>query len=189
VKSREQNFYYGHPQNRFWKVIAALFEEPVPERIPEKKDLLLKHHIALWDVIAECDIAGSSDSSIKNVVPAELSVILDHAPIRTIYANGAKAYDLYQKYTYPVTGMDISKKMSRTDTQALRTQMQMIFQDPMASLNPRKKVGDIIGEGLDIHHMYHTHEEREQKIKSILAKVGLAPEHHLHRLPYQVITL
>ena len=86
VKSREQNFYYGHPQNRFWKVIAALFCEPVPEKIPEKKDLLLKHHIALWDVIAECDIAGSSDSSIKNVVPAELSVILDHAPIRTIYA-------------------------------------------------------------------------------------------------------
>ena len=99
VKSREQNFYYGHPQNRFWKVIAALFEEPVPERIPEKKELLLKHHIALWDVIAECDIAGSSDSSIKNVVPAEVSVIFDHAQIRTIYANGAKAYDLYKKYT------------------------------------------------------------------------------------------
>ena len=109
VKSRETGFFYGHPQNRFWKVIAALFEEPVPGKIPEKKDLLLKHHIALWDVIAECDIAGSSDSSIKNVVPAELSVILDHAPIRTIYANGAKAYDLYRKYTYPVTGRDIRK--------------------------------------------------------------------------------
>ena len=118
VKSREQNFYYGHPQNRFWKVIAALFEEPVPERIPEKKDLLLKHHIALWDVIAECDIAGSSDSSIKNVVPAELSVILDHAPIRTIYANGAKAYDLYQKYTYPVTGRDIRKLPSTSPANA-----------------------------------------------------------------------
>ena len=109
VKSREEAFFYGHPQNRFWKVIATLFEEPVPEGIPEKKALLLKYHIALWDVIAECDIAGSSDSSIKNVVPAELSVILDHAPIRTIYANGAKAYDLYQKYTYPVTGRDIRK--------------------------------------------------------------------------------
>lgn len=118
VKSREQQFFYGHPQNRFWKVIAALFEEPVPERIPEKKDLLLKHHIALWDVIAECDIAGSSDSSIKNVVPAELSVILDHAPIRTIYANGAKAYDLYQKYTYPVTGRDIRKLPSTSPANA-----------------------------------------------------------------------
>ena len=81
-------------------------------------------------------------------------------------------------------GMDISGKLSRTENQALRTQMQMIFQDPMASLNPRKKVGDIIGEGLDIHHMYHTHEEREQKIKSILAKVGLAPE-HASRYPHQ----
>lgn len=111
VKSREQNFYYGHPQNRFWKVIAALFCEPVPERIPEKKDLLLKHHIALWDVIAECDIAGSSDSSIKNVVPAELSVILDHAPIRTIYANGAKAYDLYPYITFAtdLTMLAVSK--------------------------------------------------------------------------------
>lgn len=118
VKSREQQFFYGHPQNRFWKVIAALFCEPVPEGIPEKKALLLKHHIALWDVIAECDIAGSSDSSIKNVVPAELSVILDHAPIRTIYANGAKAYDLYQKYTYPVTGRDIRKLPSTSPANA-----------------------------------------------------------------------
>ena len=80
--------------------------------------MLLKHHIALWDVIAECDIAGSSDSSIKNVVPAELSVILDHAPIRTIYANGAKAYDQYQKYTYPVTGRDIRKLPSTSPANA-----------------------------------------------------------------------
>ena len=80
--------------------------------------------------------------------------------------------------------MDISKKMSKANSQALRTQMQMIFQDPMASLNPRKKVGDIIGEGLDIHHMYKNHEEREEKIKNILAKVGLAPE-HASRYPHQ----
>lgn len=126
VKSREQQFFYGHPQNRFWKVIAALFEEPVPGKIPEKKDLLLKHHIALWDVIAECDIAGSSDSSIKNVVPAELSVILDHAPIRTIYANGAKAYDLYQKYTYPVTGRDI-RKLPSTSPANVAFQMERLL--------------------------------------------------------------
>lgn len=80
--------------------------------------------------------------------------------------------------------MEISKKMSKANSQALRTQMQMIFQDPMASLNPRKKVGDIIGEGLDIHHMYTTREEREEKIKNILAKVGLAPE-HASRYPHQ----
>ena len=118
VKSREQQFYYGHPQNRFWKVIAALFEEPVPGKIPEKKDLLLKHHIALWDVIAECDIAGSSDSSIKNVVPAELSVILDHAPVRKIYANGGKAFELYQKYAFPVTGRPIEKLPSTSPANA-----------------------------------------------------------------------
>ncbi|MCD8370099.1 MAG: ATP-binding cassette domain-containing protein [Clostridiales bacterium] len=81
-------------------------------------------------------------------------------------------------------GMDISGKLSRSDSQALRTQMQMIFQDPMASLNPRKKIEDIIGEGLDIHHMYQNREERTAKIKAILAKVGLAPE-HATRYPHQ----
>ena len=81
-------------------------------------------------------------------------------------------------------GMDISGKINKANSQALRTQMQMIFQDPMASLNPRKKVRDIIGEGLDIHHMYKTRAEREEKIKNILAKVGLAPE-HAGRYPHQ----
>ena len=118
VKSRENMFYYGHPQNRFWRVLAAVYKSDVPQSIDEKVRFLLEHHIALWDVIAECDIAGSSDSSIKNVVPAELSVILDHAPIRTIYANGAKAYDLYQKYTYPVTGRDIRKLPSTSPANA-----------------------------------------------------------------------
>ena len=80
--------------------------------------------------------------------------------------------------------MDISKKLSKANSQALRTQMQMIFQDPMASLNQRKKVRDIIGEGLAIHHMYKNYEEREKKIKNILAKVGLAPE-HASRYPHQ----
>lgn len=93
VKSRENNFYYGHPQNRFWKLIAALCDEDiVPQTIEEKRKILLKHHIAVWDVISECDIIGSSDSSIKNVVPADLSVILDNTDIDRIYANGCKAY-------------------------------------------------------------------------------------------------
>ena len=99
VKSREQKFYYGHPRNRFWEVIAGLYGERRPETIEEKKALLLAHHIALWDVIAECDIEGSSDSSIRNVVPTDLSIILEHAPVRRIFANGTKAYELYQKYS------------------------------------------------------------------------------------------
>ena len=101
VKSRENNFYYGHPQNRFWKLIAALCDEGiVPQTIEEKKQMLLRNHIAVWDVISECDIIGSSDSSIKNVVPVDLSVILDNADIDRIYANGGKAYELYMKYQY-----------------------------------------------------------------------------------------
>ena len=101
VKSREQNFYYGHPQNRFWKVLAKVCDvSAVPETIDEKRTFLLKHHIAVWDVIAECDIIGSSDSSIKNVVPADLDQILQNAPIQQIYGNGGKAYVLYQKYLF-----------------------------------------------------------------------------------------
>ena len=108
VKSREQNFYYGHPQNRFWKLLARICEsKKVPETIEEKKTFLLANHIAVWDVIAECDIIGSSDSSIKNVVPTDLNRILEHAPIQQIYGNGGKSYELYQKYSYP----QIQRKM------------------------------------------------------------------------------
>ena len=98
VKSREQQFYYGHPQNRFWKLLAALTDEEIPESIEQKKTLLHTHHIALWDVIAECDIVGSSDSSIRNVIPNNLDIIIGQAPIRSIIANGTKSYELLIKY-------------------------------------------------------------------------------------------
>lgn len=98
VKSRENQFYYGHPQNRFWKVIAGMFTEQVPVTIAEKKKFLLEHHIAVWDVIASCDIIGSSDSSIKNVVANDMDEILQQADIRSIFANGDKAYQLFLKY-------------------------------------------------------------------------------------------
>lgn len=106
VKSRENEFYYGHPQNRFWKILAGITGCPEPREIEEKKAFLLAHRIAVWDVIASCDIMGSSDSSIKNVVPADLPAVLDRAPIRRIYANGGKAFQLYQKYARPKTGRD-----------------------------------------------------------------------------------
>ena len=109
VKSRENHFYYGHPQNRFWKLVAALCQEDIPQTIEEKKNLLYHHKIALWDVIAKCDIIGSSDSSIKNVIPNDMKQILDHAPIRQIYANGGKAYELYMRYCYPDCQRDIIK--------------------------------------------------------------------------------
>ena len=104
VKSRENNFYYGHKQNRFWKVLAALLKEPVPDTIEEKKAMLLARRIALWDVIQSCDIKGSSDSSIKNVQPTDIGMILEKTNVTQIYANGNKAGQLYQRYQYPATG-------------------------------------------------------------------------------------
>ena len=98
VKSREQNFYYGHPQNRFWKMLAAVTGERVPQSIEEKKALLLRNHIALHDVIHSCDIIGSSDSSIKNVEPADLERILAVTGRVAILCNGGTSYKLYRKY-------------------------------------------------------------------------------------------
>ncbi len=108
VKSREQNFFYGHPQNRFWKVIAALFDQPVPKDIPAKKDLILSHGLALWDSIASCVITGSSDASIREVRANDLRIILDSSPIEKIYCNGRKSHEMYNKYILPVLGREAS---------------------------------------------------------------------------------
>lgn len=104
AKSREGLFFYHHPQNRFWKVLAGVLEEPVPGSIEEKKIFLLKHRIALWDVIASCTIEGSSDSTIKNVVPNDLSGILSAADISRIFCNGGASFQYYKKYQEPRTG-------------------------------------------------------------------------------------
>ena len=104
VKSRESGFFYGHPQNRYWKVLSAVFEEECPETIPEKKAFLLRNHIAAWDVIHSCEITGSSDSSIRNVTVNDLGMILRAAAIREIYVNGKTAEKMYRKYTEPVLG-------------------------------------------------------------------------------------
>ena len=106
VKSREQNFFYGHPQNRFWKVIAALFEQETPQTIPEKKELILSHGLALWDSIASCVITGSSDASIREVRASDLRIILDHAPIERICCNGRKSFEMYEKYIRPEIGRE-----------------------------------------------------------------------------------
>ena len=102
VKSREQMFFYGHPQNRFWKVLASVFQSKIPETTEEKRYFLLTNGIALWDVIASCDINGSSDSSIKNAVANDISVILNFADIRQIYVNGKTAEKYYNKYIKPI---------------------------------------------------------------------------------------
>lgn len=106
VKSREEGFFYGHPQNRFWRVTAGVFGEEPPMSVNEKKSFLLRNHIALWDVIGSCEIDGSSDSSIRNVTVNDLSVILGTADIQEIFLNGKKADQLYRKYLFPVVKRD-----------------------------------------------------------------------------------
>ena len=104
VKSREENFYYGHPRNRFWKLLALLFGAPEPRSVEEKKALLLENGVALWDVVRACDIRRSADGTIRNAAPNDIRPILDGADIRLICANGAKAKELYDRLILPVTG-------------------------------------------------------------------------------------
>lgn len=103
--SREQGFYYGHPQNRFWRVLAAIFDEPAPRTIEEKRDMLLHHHVALWDVLASCEIEGASDASIRDAQPNDLARIFDAADIRAVFATGTKAGELYRKLIEPTLGV------------------------------------------------------------------------------------
>lgn len=118
VKSRETDFYYGHPQNRFWRVIAAIYGMDVPVSIEEKTNLLLKNHLALWDVIESCDIRGSSDSSIRNAAPTALQMIFGKAKIRRVYANGKTAAALYRKYQFQKTGIDVTSLPSTSPANA-----------------------------------------------------------------------
>lgn len=118
VKSRETSFYYGHPQNRFWKVISALLNCETPVTTEDKKIMLLKNGIALWDVIDRCDIIGSSDSSIKNVIPNDMTAIISKSAITKIFVNGGKAEELYNKYCYPKTGMKAVKLPSTSPANA-----------------------------------------------------------------------
>lgn len=103
-KSREAGFYYAHPRNRFWKVLAAVFDAPFPATVRQKRLFALSRRVALWDVLKSCDIAGASDASIKNPVANDLSVVLDSAPVREIFCTGTRAYSLYRRLLEPVTG-------------------------------------------------------------------------------------
>ncbi len=106
VKSREEGFYYGHPRNRFWQVMAAICNCPVPRTIEEKKTMLLANNYAIWDVIDSCDIIGSSDSSIRNVIPADIAGLVKKTQITKIFLNGQMAGKLYRKYIEPYLEID-----------------------------------------------------------------------------------
>ena len=120
-KSREARFFYGHPQNRFWRVLAAVTGCETPKTVEEKTAMLLNNKIALWDVIASCDVVGADDASITNVTPNDLSGILAAARIERIYANGGKAYALYKKYLLPKTGIQAIKLPSTSPANARRS--------------------------------------------------------------------
>ena len=106
VRSRAEGFYYGHPRNRFWQVTSAILEEPFPESNDARLSMILRHRLALWDVIASCDIHGSSDASVRNTVPADIRRILEAAPIERILCNGALAGKLYRQHLQNITGIE-----------------------------------------------------------------------------------
>ena len=118
VKSRENQFYYGNAQNRFWRLLAALFDEDVPTTIDGKKAFLYRNRVAIWDVISSCDIIGSSDSSIKNVVPADIAGLLKQTNIKRVFANGNLAKKLYDQYAFPLTGVEAVKLPSTSPANA-----------------------------------------------------------------------
>lgn len=126
VKSRETEFYYGNPQNRFWKVIANITGCNKYDTVDEKKKMLIDNNIALWDTIESCDIEGSSDSSITNVVPADLSIILNNSLVNRIYVNGDKAFKLYNKYLLKTTGIEAVKLPSTSPANARFTLDKLI---------------------------------------------------------------
>ncbi len=118
VKSRAQQFYYGHPQNRFWPVLSAVLGEPLPGSVEEKRALCLRRGVALWDAIEECDIEGSSDASIRNAVPTDLPRILAAAPIRAVFVNGAASGRVYDRYQRPLTGIEAVRLPSTSPANA-----------------------------------------------------------------------
>lgn len=104
-KSREQGFYYGHPRNRFWKMMSLVFEEPMPETVAERRAMALRNHVALWDVLASCTIRGAEDASIRDAVPNDIRLILSQADIQAVFTTGTRAGALYRKYCEPVCGV------------------------------------------------------------------------------------
>lgn len=105
-KSRQNNFYYGNPQNRFWRVMADILNEPLPQNNQQRKELMLSHGIALWDVLKSCTIDGADDSTIKNPVPNDLNIIISQTQIKTVFTTGKKAYSLYNRFCKKSTGIE-----------------------------------------------------------------------------------
>lgn len=117
-KSREIGFFYGHPQNRFWRVLAAVLGEEVPQTIEDKRAMCLKHHVALWDTIARCDIVGASDTSIRNAEPNDIGKLVRESEITRIFATGGKSAELYRKLIEPTLHIPITQLPSTSPANA-----------------------------------------------------------------------
>lgn len=147
VKSREAAFFYGHPQNRFWKTMAGVLSSEPPVTIEEKRAFLHQNHVAVWDVIRSCDIMGSSDSSIRNVVPNDLSEILEKADIQQIFCNGAKAYEYYGRYLKESTGIEAKKLPSTSPANAMFS-LERLKREWQVICGPLKAAPEGIGDVL-----------------------------------------
>lgn len=126
VKSREVSFYYGNPQNRFWRVLAALFGGDVPSTVEEKRAFLLSHGIALWDVIASCDIVGSDDSSIKNALPNDVKSLVAKTRIERVFTNGGTAHRLYRAHLEREVGIEAAALPSTSPANASYSLMRLV---------------------------------------------------------------
>lgn len=134
-KSRQQGFYYGHPQNRFWPLLAALCGAPEPKDIPAKKRLILEHGLALWDTLASCTITGASDASIRDIVPNDIASLCAQAPIQAVACNGATAYRVYSRYVQPLAGLPAVRLPSTSPANA-RCSMQYLREEWGRALAP-----------------------------------------------------
>ncbi|MBQ9043386.1 MAG: NAD(P)H-hydrate epimerase [Eggerthellaceae bacterium] len=179
-KSREAGFYYGHPQNRFWRVLAELFDEPVATTNERRRDQLLRHHIALWDVLASCDIEGASDASIAEAVPNDFSRIFDAAPIEAVFCTGAKAAELYTRHCEAAIGMPCTKLPSTSPANAtvkldeLVEAYGCILPHLRSFEPPAKDIADVVA-------LEQTIDASGTSLAELMDRAGLAIAHRVHK--------
>ena len=179
--SRAGGYNYGHPQNRFWRVLAHVAHEPLPTTNERKRDFCLRHHIALWDVLAECDIAGASDASITNAVPNRLTDITHAAPIEAVFCTGAKAYELYNRYCAADVGIPAVKLPSTSPANAacrmerLVTEYAAIFAHTHEFTPPTLDVPDVVA-------LEQTIAATGTPLSELMDRAGTAVAHRVRRI-------
>ena len=179
-KSREVGFYYGHPQNRFWRVMAELFDEPIATTNERRRDQMLRHHIALWDVLASCDIEGASDSSISDAVANDLSSIIDTAPIEAVFCTGAKSAELYTRLCEPETGIPCVKLPSTSPANAAVKLHELVdsYSSLLAHLHEYEPDAYDVA---DVVALEHALDESGTSLAELMDRAGTAIAHRVHQ--------